>query len=284
MKNFIKRVETVPEGFDPSNLTRPYKIPSKLYNKFNFYFKLRKYNQSLFEKEQNDIFNSFGLNRVKGIEKLNQIIEKLNIPLIKKRKMSSEHEIIFSSISEDKNRTINNILEIGTFDGFNALLMSYLFPNSSIDTIDLSEDEEDFKYFYNREHTIYKFIKDRDDILSKNKNINFFQMNSLRLLNHKKKYDLIWIDGAHGYPVVCADIINSLHIIQDNGLIICDDIYINNDQIKSDKMYSSIASFETLTELKKEKLINFKLAYKRLDPESNCVENKRKYLGIVNKI
>tara|TARA_B100000989_G_C19292316_1_gene364939 strand:+ start:245 stop:355 length:111 start_codon:yes stop_codon:yes gene_type:complete len=36
--------------------------------------------------------------------------------------------------------------------------------------------------------------------------------------------------------------------------------------------------------LKKEKLINFKLAYKRLDPEANCVENKRKYLGIVNKI
>ena len=44
---------------------------------------LGKYNQSLFEKEQNDIFNSFGLNRVKGIEKLNQIIEKLNISLNK---------------------------------------------------------------------------------------------------------------------------------------------------------------------------------------------------------
>ena len=36
--------------------------------------------------------------------------------------------------------------------------------------------------------------------------------------------------------------------------------------------------------LKKEKIINLKLAYKRLDPEANCVENKRKYLGIVNKI
>tara|TARA_B100000989_G_C19292316_1_gene364938 strand:+ start:46 stop:267 length:222 start_codon:yes stop_codon:yes gene_type:complete len=69
MKNFIKRVENVSEGFDPSNLTRLHKIPSKLYNKFNFYLKLRKYNQSLFEKEQNDIFNSLGLNRVKGIEK-----------------------------------------------------------------------------------------------------------------------------------------------------------------------------------------------------------------------
>ena len=42
MKNFIKRVETVSEGFDPSNLTRPYKIPLKLYNKFNFLFKIEK--------------------------------------------------------------------------------------------------------------------------------------------------------------------------------------------------------------------------------------------------
>ena len=284
MKNFIKRVESVPEGLDPSNLIRPHKIPSKLINKFNFYLKLRKYNQSLFEKEQNDIFNSRGLNRDRGIEKLNQIKKKLNIPLIKIRKMKSEHEIIFSSISQDKNRSINNILEIGTFDGLNALLLSHLFPNSSIDTIDLSEEKEDFINFYNRKDTISKFIKDRDDILSKNKNINFYPINSLRLLNHKKKYDLIWIDGAHGYPVVCADIINSLHIIEDNGLIICDDIYINEDRIKSDKMYFSLASFETLNELKKEKLINFKLAYKRLDPEANCDENKRKYLGIINKI
>jgi hypothetical protein len=49
-------------------------------------------------------------------------------------------------------------------------------------------------------------------------------------------------------------------------------------------MYSSIASFETLNELKKQNLINFKLAFKRLHPKNNCLENKRKFIAIVNKI
>ena len=44
-------------------------------------------------------------------------------------------------------------------------------------------------------------------------------MNSVNLLNHKKSYDLIWIDGAHGYPVVCIDIINAItKLIRDGGL------------------------------------------------------------------
>ena len=66
----------------------------------------------------------------------------------------------------------------------------------------------------------------------------------------KKKYDLIWIDGAHGYPVVCIDIINSLHILKENGLILCDDVCLKLNQSNSDIMYSSIATYETLNELK----------------------------------
>ena len=128
--------------------------------------------------------------------------------------MSSEHEVIFSSLSLSK-KSFTDILEIGTFDGFNSLLLSNLFPNSNIDTIDLPEIDNKFTNFYNRKNNISKFIQDRNIILSKNKNINFSALNSLKLLNFKKKYDLIWIDGAHGYPVVCIDIINSLHILKE---------------------------------------------------------------------
>ena len=49
---------------------------------------------------------------------------------------------------------------------------------------------------------------------------------SLNLINSNEKYDLIWIDGAHGYPTVTIDIINSLKLINNDGLIICDDVYI----------------------------------------------------------
>ena len=265
-----------------SNLARPHKIPKKILIKLNYYFSYKKYNQNFFEEEQNEIFEHFGLNRQEGVKKLTLIKKDLDFKL-RDNEMSSEHEVIFSSLSLDKNNSSTDILEIGTFDGFNSLLLSNLFPNSDIDTIDLSETDDDFINFYNRKENISKFIQDRNIILSKNKNINFFPLNSLKLLNYKKKYDLIWIDGAHGYPVICIDIINSLHNLKEYGLILCDDVHVRLNQSYSDTMYSSIASYETLNELKKQDLINFRLVYKRLSAENNCIENTRKFVAIVSK-
>ena len=265
-----------------NNLARPHKIPKKILNKLNYYFSYKKYNQNFFEEEQNKIYEHFGLNRQEGIKKLISTKKDLDFKL-RDSDMSSEHEVIFSSLSLSKNQSFSDILEIGTFDGFNSLLLSNLFRNSNIDTIDLSETDDDFVNFYYRKDKINKFVQDRNFILSKNKNINFSPLNSLKLLNYKKKYDLIWIDGAHGYPVVCIDIINSLHILKENGLILCDDVYLKLNQSNSDIMYSSIATYETLNELKKQDLIDFRLIYKRLSPEHNCVENIRKFVAIVFK-
>ena len=265
-----------------NNLARPHKIPKKILNKLNYYFSYKKYNQNFFEEEQNKIFEHFGLNRQEGIKKLISTKKDLDFKL-RDSEMSSEHEVIFSSLSLSKNKSFTDILEIGTFDGFNSLLLSNLFRNSNIDTIDLSETDDDFVNFYNRKDNISKFIQDRNIILSKNKNINFSPLNSLKLLNYKKKYDLIWIDGAHGYPVVCIDIINSLHILKENGLILCDDVYLKLNQSSSDIMYSSIATYETLNELKKQDLINFRLIYKRLSAGHNCIENTRQFVAIVSK-
>ena len=266
-----------------NNLKKPHKIPEKIINKINYYYRFKKYDQNFFEKKQNKIFERLGLNREEGIKKLTLIKKDLDFKF-RDSEMSSEHEVIFSSISLNKDKSFNEILEIGTFDGLNSLLLSNLFSNSNIDTIDLSDTDENFINFYNRKDNISKFIKDRNIILSKNKNINFFTLNSLKLLNFKKKYDLIWIDGAHGYPVVCIDIINSLHILKENGLIICDDVYLKLNQINSDKMYNSIASYETLNELKKQNLIDFSLVYKRLDAQYNCTADKRQFLAVVSKI
>ncbi len=275
MKNLIKKIL--------NNLVRPHKIPKKILDKLKNCFINKEYNQNLFEKEQNEIFEYFGLSRQEGIEKLMLIKKNLDLKL-RHIEMSSEHEVIFSSLSLSKSKSYNDILEIGTFDGFNSLILSNLFPNSNIDTIDLPETDDEFKNFYERKDNIDKFIRNRNIILSKNKNINFFTLNSLKLLNHKKKYDLIWIDGAHGYPLVCIDIINSLHLLKENGLILCDDVHTKLNQSNSDTMYDSIATYETLNELKKQNLINFKLVYKRLSAKHNSRENKRKFVAIVTKI
>lgn len=263
------------------NLIRPHKILPKIIRKINFYIKKKNYKKQDFEEHQNNLFSKINLNRNLGIKKLDKV--KNNIYQYSDRTMSSEHEILFACLSINSNFSIKHILEIGTFDGVNSLLLSSLFKETIIDTIDLDEKDENFYKYYGRKDSIEKFIFNRSNVLSKNKNINFKKMNSVKLITYKKKYDLIWIDGAHGYPVVCIDIINSLHILQRNGLILCDDVYLKLNQSNSDIMYSSIATYETLKELKRQDLINFRLIYKRLSAEHNCIENTRKFVAIVSK-
>jgi len=262
------------------NFLLPHKIPAKIFNKINFYIKNYRYKLFLFEEKQNNIFKNISYDRQLGVKKLNYVKEQFDF--LKNRAMSSEHEVLFSSISIDSE--IKEILEIGTYDGANAFLLSKLFPDARIDTIDIDSKDKDFINFYNRKGSVHEFIKLRNENLSKNSSINFIELNSCSLINHKKKYDLIWIDGAHGYPVVCMDIVNSLHLINEKGLIMLDDVCPHLEYSTSDKMYSSIASYETLKELDKQNLIKFNLIYKRLDSKYNCLQKKRKYVAIFKKL
>ena len=54
-------------------------------------------------------------------------------------------------------------------------------------------------------------------------------MNSIELINRDTNnfFDIIWVDGHHGNPYATIDIMNSLRLIKDDGLIICDDVLIS---------------------------------------------------------
>jgi predicted O-methyltransferase YrrM len=255
-------------------------IARNLKNKIKRFFYKYKYKENFFKNHQSNIFSKFNLNRNLGLLKIKNI--KTKYKFLSSNKMSSEHETFFASISLNSSIKIKKILEIGTFDGKNAFLLSLLFEDAKVETIDLKKNDDNFKNFYNRKNQINKFTNLRNNFLSKNKKIIFKEFNSIHLYNSDKKYDLIWIDGAHGYPVVSMDIINSLRLINKNGIIMCDDIYVN--KIKSDKMYNSNAAIETLTELKNENIINFDLIYKRLDCKNNSDINKRKFIAIIKKM
>ena len=97
-----------------------------------------------------------------------------------------------------------------------------------------------------------------------------------------KIYDLIWIDGAHGYPVLPIDISNAIRLISKNGIILCDDIFISKN-IKSDGMYKSNAGIETLESLKNASIINYYLFYKRINFVDNSISKNRKYLALIKK-
>ena len=47
----------------------------------------------------------------------------------------------------------------------------------------------------------------------------FCELNSIRLGEWTdQKFDLIWVDGAHGYPVLPIDLHNACRLINDGGL------------------------------------------------------------------
>ncbi len=259
-------------------------LSNRILNRFiiilNHFKYKKKYKEIKYLNEQNKLFKSVNLNRNKGINLYFDLIKKY--PFLSSN-MSSEHSIIFCALKFSKYK-VKNILEIGTYDAKNSFLLSKVFPNSNIDTYDLKHSTKAFKTTYGRDSTkkLKNFLKDRDTILNKKNNISFYEKNSILLsLEIKKKYDLIWLDGAHSFPHVAVDIANSLRLVNKNGLILCDDIIIN--AAKYDQ-YTAKDSFITLNEFKLAKMMNFKLFYKRISKEFNAVPKERKYIAFIEKV
>jgi len=251
-----------------------------MYNKLKklFYLILRFKNKKNYLDYQLNIYKKYNLNRVNGEKKLKKI--KLENNFLDTG-MISEHQVIFSSIS-NQNKNIKKILEIGTYDGKNAFLLSKLFPDAVITTIDLTDNDNIFKSSYQRENNL-DFVKARNEVIEKSQNIKFKQLNSVNLIFEKEKYDLIWIDGAHGYPFVTIDIINSLRLSEKNALIVCDDVY-KSKIVKPDEMYYSNASIETIKLLANQKIISYDLFLKRLGIKYNYFPQEQKFIAVIKKI
>ena len=159
-------------------------ILRKISNILSFQKLKRNYDYNFFVEDQNSKFKLLGLNRKQALEKLLLIKKKHNLT---DRKMSTEHETLFSALSDKIDIPQIEILEIGTYDGANSFLLSLLFQNSNITTVDLPEDDDEFANTYGRQKDFNQFIKKRDQILSKGKNIEFIKTNSINLINSKKK-------------------------------------------------------------------------------------------------
>lgn len=62
-----------------------------------------------------------------------------------------------------------------------------------------------------------------------------------------KNLNLVWIDGAHGYPVVAMDVINSYRLLNDGGIAFIDDTWTSTKV--SHKLYKSVGGLESLEDL-----------------------------------
>ena len=196
--------------------------------------------------------------------------------------MGSIHWVLFSCLSLAYD--IKNILEIGTFDGETAHIMSEIFPDGNITTLDLPDDDPILASSYQRvdPHRLKAF----KEIQGKNvqhPRIEFVQANSFfapKLVD--KKFDLIWIDGGHLYPEVAWDICNAYHLCNPDGWIMCDDVIPHMKGVRDE--YVSPDSYFVLEYIRQrtgEEVVYF---LKREGAEWSANPYKRKYVSLMRKL
>jgi len=257
-------------------------LPSFLYKKIkkNFYYfknyKYRKYDLSKDLKYNEDTLKKINID----VERIKNVFKKLNIDYYDQS--LSWHYQIFCGLSDyflSKEIKVNNILEIGTFDGKFANFLSKIYPNSEITTIDLKQSDEKFKNSYSREdnNIRVKFLQKRTDYLNKS-NINFIEMDSTLIKENfkSKKFEMIWVDGDHLDPQVSTDIINSLDLINSSSLICVDDVMIYEDNFIKIKNCTN-ESYKTLKYLEGQNKIKNLYLLKRII-KSNA--QGKKYISI----
>lgn len=228
------------------------------------------------QTEQESLFDSLKLNRSLGLSKLNQLCtETFGREYSEHNGMWSEHLVFFSSVSVS-DFPVKKILEIGTFKGETTSMLSGLFPNAEIISVDLSHKEI-------RDNGTYSYALDEIQNLAKRnalENVQFLETNSVNLLNLDDVFDLIWVDGYHLAPTVVIDISNSVRLLRRGGIALCDDVYLKKTWIERD---SDLSSMQVLKVLAGCGLINQKMIYKRVGKKFNNTVIRSKMLGVAIK-
>jgi predicted O-methyltransferase YrrM len=262
-------------------LRRQLRVPSGILLRYCLYKSNTIANKTFLVNKQAALFSKNHLDRDAGLNLVHKICLNLfNEEYTEDDGMFSEHLVICSSLSLSSDFKANNILEIGTFDGRTTAIFSNLFPKAAITTIDLEDESNKFRETYARSDKYIEFNDNRDSLLSKLENVTFKMLNSVNLTEwDANSFDLIWIDGEHGYPVIAMDIINALRLINAGGVILIDDVWTSNK--RNDQMYNSIGAYQSLLSLHEAKAIDgFELFLKRIGPKHNIL-NLQKFVGFI---
>jgi len=267
-----------------------YLNPIKYYNRVmmyynqlsNWYLYERVYDLNEVRKVERRKFECAGFAYDDSYKKLDLILAELGKPdFVSQKGMGSVHWILFCCLSNVAN--IKRIFEIGTFDGESTLILSAIFPNADIVTMDLPDDDPIFTASYRREDAEYRreFKERQQRNLSSNK-IEFYQTNSFFVPGIiDQKFDLVWVDGGHLYPEVAWDICNAYHLCNPGGWIMCDDVI--TDRMGYTVDYVSPDSYEVLEYVRERTGEELTYFLKRENPEWSANPRKRKHVAVMKK-
>ncbi len=244
-------------------------------------WKVSKVSQSALNAEQTQRFKDLGFDWQDARGEVEKLLGK-NTNISSHR---SEHYELLMAVS--KRHKPKRILEIGTAEGDFTVFLATIFPDAEIETIDLPSSDN---RFWNATTELSSTkgakvssseVEERDAKLSKFSNIRFRETNSLALtFQETDKYDLIWVDGDHTYPVVSIDIANALRLLNVGGMLGFDDIY---ETPQTNYQWVGQESYETLVQFKNAGLIDFDLILKKLFREKNYNKKSQKFIAIVTR-
>lgn len=244
--------------------------------------RLRKaYDKAFFVSETRKIYSSFGLDFDAAVIYRDELLTASpSLKLDKRTSCMSEHWTFFAALALAKQAKINRILELGTYNAETTHYLSLLFPSAQIITIDLPDDSPVFINSYGRSEVEYRerFLQYRSALL-KRENIQFVQLNSFMLPSLQlSPFDLIWVDAGHDYPEVGWDVCNAYHLLSVDGLMLCDDIYMDSEAPRN-----MLDSYHVLQALEKYGLCKPNYILKRFDVEWSADPKMRKYIAIIEK-
>ncbi len=224
-------------------------------------------------------YRMLGLDQASGINKIREILgSELDFESI------SSHLVLFSSLSVGR-KPILDILEIGTYKGETAKLLSQLFPTARVTTVDLPTSDPIFSRSYVGARGTTQRQKAYEEELRQNvtpENITYIESNTFFLLSVLDgQFDLIWLDGGHKYPEVAWDACQAYWLCRPGGSIVFDDVIRHPNPVATDKI--SGATSEVLTYIQQR--TNSKVIYflKRLAPEFNSISRQKKYIAVLQK-
>jgi predicted O-methyltransferase YrrM len=198
----------------------------------------------------------------------------------------SEHYELLAAVVQS--RPICSVLEIGTAEGEFTSFIARLLPNADITTVDLPSSDRRF-WRATRGDTSTREggagtadVRARDARLAAHTRVRLLEMNSLELSAWDgARFDLVWVDGDHSYPVVVVDIINALRLLRPGGVIMCDDVYLAS---APRSVWVSDETTMTLRALEEARLIRSTLVLKKLFASKNYDVDRRKYVALVEPI
>ncbi|MFM7046922.1 MAG: class I SAM-dependent methyltransferase [Actinomycetota bacterium] len=222
-------------------------------------------------------YELLGLDRDAGITAYLEAVKEAGVEAsVEIGDSRSEHKVLLGALAA-KRLPISKILEIGTLEGSTTKVLTYLFPEAIVTTMDLPASDSAYhaSYEYSRSR---EFVEKRKLNVRSSSRIKFVEQNSLSLSLESvdSNYDLVWVDGDHDFPTVGIDLANSVRLLRPGGYLMCDDVI--SERISRTSTYNSNAAHRTLVALHGAGLIESPVyLYKRLGKHN---QHPRKFVAI----